>query len=241
MGNNKIKPIVFIISYNRPLYLWVTLDSLYRKTTGDVKFILIDNASTDPMVKNVIKGFERRNMFHKVYMMQKNLKQNFINVLKNHKSELKDFHFFVESDVEVITEGWDEILIKHFLSDNYGFLGCAIDKSDFIDKESLSDNSAQTNFLIKANSPERKYLLEGKGVTNLFPPGRITIRKTNLILDNIDNIKLIYNDSPLTEKAKRLGYKIGIVKEVKHRHLSLLNYYDYFKYDRNNRNKFFNS
>jgi hypothetical protein len=232
-------PIAFIISYNRPIFLWVTLDSLYRKTSKNIKFILIDNNSNDPLVKNVIEGFKRRNMFHKVYMMNTNSKENFLNVFNNHKNELGDYFFTIESDVEVITKDWDKKMIKNFTSDNYGILGSAVDKDDFINPDSLKEKSSTNNFLIKANSPERKYELNGNGIINVFPPGRITIRKTEIILSNINNIDKIYNDSDFTKTSKSLGYKIGIIKEIKHRHLSLLNYYDYHNYDKNNRNKFF--
>ena len=42
---------VFIRTWNRPLHLWACLDSVYRSTKYPCRFILLDNHSTDPMVK----------------------------------------------------------------------------------------------------------------------------------------------------------------------------------------------
>ncbi len=44
-------PFVFILSWERPIYTWVCLDSLYRETNSPAKFVIADNASRDPMVK----------------------------------------------------------------------------------------------------------------------------------------------------------------------------------------------
>jgi hypothetical protein len=234
-----MKPIVFIISYNRPIYLWVTLDSLYRKSSKDCRFIIIDNASTDPSIKNVIHAFERRGMFYKSYMMPDNKRSNFIDVIKRHLYELGDYHYFVESDVEVLTQNWDKLMLKYFNSANYGFLGSAIDKRDFVSPGDLNENNDKTRFLIKAASPERKYALDGQGISDVQPAGRITIRKSSIIQQSLDRVDLIYNDSSLNRLSRQLGFKTGIVKEVKHRHLSLLNYFDYHNYDPTARNNFF--
>lgn len=40
----------------------------------------------------------------------------------------------------------------------------------------------------------------------------------------------IYSDCRFGKKIIEAGYKVGIIKELKHRHLSLLNYYDYDDY-----------
>jgi hypothetical protein len=58
------RPItVFIHSYNRPLYLWASLDSLYRGTRHPHRFVFLDMASDDRLVRQVVAGFERRGMF----------------------------------------------------------------------------------------------------------------------------------------------------------------------------------
>ena len=51
---------VIILSWNRPLYLWAALDSLYRHTRQPARFILVDNNSDDPGVRDVVTGFTRR-------------------------------------------------------------------------------------------------------------------------------------------------------------------------------------
>jgi hypothetical protein len=58
------RPItVFVHSYNRPFYLWASLDSLYRSTRHPHRFVFIEMDSDDPLVRQVVAGFERRGMF----------------------------------------------------------------------------------------------------------------------------------------------------------------------------------
>jgi len=231
-------PYIFIISRNRPIYLWITLDSLYRKTSGNCNFILIDNGSDDNAITNIIKGFDKRNMFFKKYLFKDNNRINVLKTINDHIKNIGDFHFMVESDIEILTDNWNEIMIQYMKSDNYGLLGSAIDTKDFINIDKIDKNPIN-NFLIKANSPERKYIFSGTGVADMQPAGRITIRKTKIIADNINNPNRIYNDSDLNRIIKQEGYKTGVIKEVKHRHLSLLNYYDYSDYNPKTRNDFF--
>ncbi len=47
-------------------------------------------------------------------------------------------------------------------------------------------------------------------------------------------------DTVMHERALALGYKSMISTEVVHRHLSLLNIYDYWEYSRTERDSFFN-
>jgi GT2 family glycosyltransferase len=63
---------VLITSYNRPLYLWACLDSLYRHTRHPHRFTIIDMASEDPLVDEVIAGFARRGMFTEVIRAPRN-------------------------------------------------------------------------------------------------------------------------------------------------------------------------
>jgi hypothetical protein len=229
-------PIVFIISHNRPIYLWVTLDSLYRKTVGNCRFILIDNKSTDTLIYDVINSFSNRGMFHKKYLMEENDVNNLRKVFKE-QDDIGDYHFLIESDVEVLTHNWNNIMYKYFTSDNYGFLGSAVDKSDFVDL-SGDEKNGNNIFLTKTESPERSYPLDGEGVIDVIPPGRLTIRKTQVVRDSIDTI---HRDSQLTQFTKDAGYMTGLIRDVKHRHLSLLNYYDYNGYSQNERDNFFNN
>lgn len=63
---------VLVFTWNRPLYLWVCLDSLYRYAKHPARFVLVDNGSTDPHVPQVVEGFVRRGMFTYVELAKDN-------------------------------------------------------------------------------------------------------------------------------------------------------------------------
>ena len=63
---------VLITCHNRPLYLWACLDSLARHTRHPRRFTMLDMASADPLVAQVIAGFERRGMFSQVIRAPRN-------------------------------------------------------------------------------------------------------------------------------------------------------------------------
>jgi hypothetical protein len=63
---------VFIISRNRALYLWASLDSLFKYTKHPHHFILGDNGSDEPLVQPVIEGFSRRRMFARMLLRERN-------------------------------------------------------------------------------------------------------------------------------------------------------------------------
>jgi hypothetical protein len=215
------------------------LDSIFRKTDAECKVVLIDNASPDPMVKEIIKGFKRRSLFHEVHCMEDNKRANVIDTMKKYESELGDCFFRIESDVEILTDKWMDIMLEYFTED-YAFMGSAIDRSDFINPSTIKDTK-ENRFLTKWTSGERKRKIEGEGVLDMIPAGRLTLNRTELLFPALANNKEMYNDTTFGKFIRKKGYKAGIVKEVRHRHLSLLNYYDYSDYAFDNRMGFFQS
>lgn len=57
---------IFLVSWGRPIYLWVCLDSLWRLTQTATRVILLDNAHPDPLVGKVIEAFQRRGLFAEI-------------------------------------------------------------------------------------------------------------------------------------------------------------------------------
>jgi hypothetical protein len=193
----------------------------------------MDNNSRDPLVRNVIDGFSRRGLFHELHMMDSNNRSNFVKVFNKHLSDMGDYHVFMESDVEILTKGWLSKMIHYFQSDKFGMLGSAIDQDDFIDVDKVGKKDKE---MAKIRSRERTYDFSGEGVLMNRPAGRLAVRKTKLIAGNIESL---YNDNDIIPFVESRGYKVGIVKEVVHRHLSLLNYYDYDNYNMARRMDFF--
>src|SRR5690349_290753 len=93
---------ILILSWNRPLYLWASLDSLYRHTRQPARFILIDNNSDDPEVRAVVKGFERRAMFHTVEWAPVNSPTRAHAAMRKYRSLFGGFFVYVECDTVVL-------------------------------------------------------------------------------------------------------------------------------------------
>lgn len=232
---------VFILTYNRPLYLWACLDSLFRTTRHPAKFILADNGSTDPLVRDVIRGFERRRMFHAVHLCEDNRTDRLKWMIEQHRHELGEFFGFVECDVIVkdSPEGWLAPMLRILRADpDLWMLGSLIDKRDFVDlafarSVDPSLSREQVDFLIKAHSPERQAVdTSHRLIEPHNPPMRLLLLRTK-VLEKV----VIRSDFEIYEQIKSLGYKAKITTGVVHRHLSLLNFFDYPGYDAAERNE----
>jgi GT2 family glycosyltransferase len=239
-------PIAFIISWQRPLYLWACLDSLYRNTKVPCRFVLIDNASADPVVHQVIEAFEARGLFHRVHKRTENSPRALPEAIKAYaeSGELSDYFCKIDGDVVVLPGEpcWLERFMQVADSNpEFAMLGSLVDKSDFVDpvwaaKRFPGITPDQLSFLVKDKSPERK--LQESYTEPLIdpfnPPGRLMYLKREMIeRGGLLRDKLLY------ESAKRLGYEAAIVTSVRHRHLSFQNLYDYPEIDVAGRNQFF--
>ena len=248
---------VFILSLNRPIYLWASLDSLYKYTRFPSRFILGDNGSDDPLVPGVIEGFQRRGMFHRVFMRPVN--DNYlVEFLFRENLDLLTGKYvaYIESDVMVFqqTPCWLTRFVDHMERDEkLAMLGSLVDTSDFVDydqgqKVAPGNSEEQVRFLVKAESPERDLAALRDDARELLyipadfphnPPGR-------LLIFRVDALRFLssLNLRPLTDKIAsdallRAGYKTAIATTVMHRHLSLANLFDYPDYDRKLRDQFF--
>jgi len=235
---------VFILSYNRPIYLWVTLDSLARATKrSDVRFVIQDNSSTDPLIRKVIRSFERRGLFHRVILSDKNDAQAVNRWLEESGDSLGEFFGFVESDVYVYEHSlcWiDRMLVSMVEDPRLAMLGSQIDKADFVPLESVQDRhdeplSRQAAELIKANSLERvsPTLAYGELGSPHNPPGRLMLLRTEAIRRTG-----FASDGVLAKRLESLGYRTAITGSVRHRHLSLLHIFDEPDYDFDRRDTF---
>ena len=231
MSEKKIK--IFIISKDRPIYLWNCLDSVYRLKSDHSEVILFDNASNNETLE-VIKSFDSRNLFKKLYLFDKNDKDIFHKTIL-HENCGGEYFIFIESDVEILTKNFDLILLK-LMEENksYGFIGSRIYKEDF---HEIIDTNKNENHLLKKFSPEKNYNFDmSLKINNLQPPGRLVIIKKGLFT----NFNKPLNDSDFHNYVLQKNHKCGISTEVLHRHLSLLNYFDYPQYNMKNRNNYFN-
>jgi hypothetical protein len=232
------RPItVFIHSYNRPLYLWASLDSLYRGTRYPHRFVLIDMASNDPQVRQVVGGFERRGMFSEVVWSPHGDVDSFWALLWPRLEEIGPFFAYCQTDV--VIEATDPCWLTTFATlmqdaPRLAMLGSVIDKHDFVDFDEARRLEPQAedcrlHDMIKLFSPERAQdpsTAEGPIFSPHNPAGRLLMMR-NAALAEVG----AGDDGSLHQKFLAAGYETGIATAVRHRHLSLLHVYDYPQYD----------
>jgi hypothetical protein len=244
-----MRPIdVIISSYNRPLHLWASLDSLCRCTQYPHRFVLLDMASDDPLIPRVIAGFERRGMFSQVIRSPRNHPQEFWKAVWSLVAGGGEFIGHVDGDV--VVEDSEPCWLGAFVAlmeRNRGLamVGPRIDKRDFISWENAREiapdiDEERLADLIKLKSPERHQDVSQGGARDLVyphnPPGRLLLmRSWALALVGAGT------DGALDRKLRDAGYETGIATGVRHRHLSLLNLFDYPDYDVANRDAFMSS
>jgi hypothetical protein len=237
---------VFIVSWERPIYLWLCLDSLYRHTQHPRRFVLVDNASTDPLVHQVIESFERRELFHAVHRMSTNSPANMNSVLRRYLPDLGRYVGYVESDTVVLPTPsgcWlRELLTLCEANPDLAMLGSYCDVDDFVAVDvarRLHPELSERELigLVHGNSPERTLSAEPPAeqiVSPFNPPGRLVLFRAAAIAKN----------GFQTDYAKHCdlvasGWQTGISTAVRHRHLSLLHVFDEPSYDTTARAEWF--
>jgi hypothetical protein len=235
-------PIIFILSWNRPIYLWACLDSFYRATRSPCRFVIADNASSDPLNRHVIEGFRRRGMFHAVHLCEENDPFRFKWLIERYWNDIGDSFVFVESDTAVVDPGrcWLKIMREHLAPGHVAAIGSRVEQGDFVDRQAARVLEPQMppeelDFLIKTNAPMRKYEhTDAPLVEPHNPPLRLLMMKKSAYA-GIE----FGDDTSMYRQLRAQGWHCPISTEVAHRHLSLLNIYDYPDYSRALRDDFF--
>ena len=245
---------VFVISWGRPLYLWSCLDALYRLTRTPARIVLIDNFHPDPLVQEVIKGFERRGLFAEVVRFKTNSFENIRKAYQERLANIGPLHVYMESDCVICDQPgcWLETMLNSMQSHpNLGILGSLIDTTDFVPAETAlrltGGDEASAEFLAKLRSPERQFASEPSwsDTSREFfltkapcpianAPGRLMMLRTELMSELGFHL-----DADLARLLRERGFDSAVTPLVKHRHLSLLNIFDYAEYDAVHRNSFF--
>jgi hypothetical protein len=245
---------VFIVSWGRPIYLWSCLDTLFRCTRSRANFVLLDNAHPDPMVGEVIRGFERRGMFSEVIRFPNNSWDYIRSAYFERLAGLGPYHVYMESDCVIGTSEpcWLAAMRRIMEgSPRLGMLGSLIQPEDFVPAEvarKLTGGSMQeAEFLAKLASPERGFIEDPRWADSQAdyfltdppcpisnPPGRLMMLRTDAMLH-----LGLHLDAVLSQLMRDSGYLAGVTPRVRHRHLSLLNIFDYDGYEERQREKFF--
>jgi hypothetical protein len=164
-------------------------------------------------------------------------------LVDRHKEDLGEFFAFVESDIYVYDseKGWLQTLLDHMreLPDLF-LVGSLVDKSDFMELEDAKRRfpeipDDQLEFLVRIKNPERlPYDTKAPLIEPHNPPGRLLLFRTEML-----NYVPIQTDGKMYASLKALRLSCLISTRVVHRHLSMLNIYDYWDYDHRQRQAFF--
>lgn len=224
----------FIQSWERPLYLWPTLDSLFHHTQKELKFVIMDNNSQDPLVHQIIAGFERRGMFEDVLLFKDNNPQRMNDVFKDYRSKIDEFFYFCENDVIVPSNicwatNYEEIYRAH---EKVGMIGSTCELYDFPSVEQVMAafpdmEGRERIFYTKENVPEMR--IETLDTSKLGeksilknPPGRLVLIDA-AALDQTG----YQTDFALATKMQEIGYDWLISTGFRHRHIALAQAFDY--------------
>ncbi|WP_428034259.1 glycosyltransferase [Amphritea sp.] len=243
-GKDSLVPIIFILSWNRPIYLWVCLDSIFRNTKAKCKVVIADNNSNDPMVRSVISSFEERGLFYKVYSCLENDPFRLKQLVDLYWDEIGDYFVFIESDIEImpIKEScWLSKFTEYMdLDEKLGIVGSRVYQDDFVSKGFAKEirpgiDESDLDFLIKSKAPMRDcYDTSESLISPHNPPLRLLMLRKK-VYEKIG----FGRDTQIHFRTIKEGYKSAISTEVVHRHLSLLNIFDYYSYSGNHRDAFF--
>lgn len=245
---------VFVISWGRPLYLWACLDALWRHTTSAARIILLDNAHPDPLVNMVIEGFDRRGLFSEIVRFPTNSFENIKSAYRERLDGAGPFHVYMESDAVICERKgcWLAEMRRIFQTNpQVGMLGSLIEPNDFVDPTAalrlVGGDIEQARFLAKLESPERGFI--GSPAWDELdrdyfyaeppcpignPPGRLMMLNTDCMRETG-----FASDGLLAAAFRRRGMRPALTARVRHRHLSLLNIFDYADYDNKHRDLFF--
>ena len=162
-----MSPYCFILSWERPIYLWATLYSLYRNTSANMNYVLVDNASKDPLVSHVIRSFERRGMFAEVRTYDNNSPKRLQLIFNEYADRLGEYFFFTENDVivpELVcwASAYEEVFRAH---SRVGMVGSLCEPDDFVDRDTVLRempklSSRELEYYVRAKSCERDAILE---------------------------------------------------------------------------------
>ncbi len=146
--------------------------------------------------------------------------------------------YFVLLDSDIIVEQTDPCWLTQLIElaerrHELGVIGSCVDTSDFVDpqtaRQALPDMpQAELDDLIKAHSPERRLPKSRSEIIQPFyPPGRLLLLRTEIFRER----GLQIGNARICRAVQEAGYDHGIATGVRHRHLSLMNFYDYPEYD----------
>ncbi|MEO1554847.1 MAG: hypothetical protein AAFS01_00330 [Pseudomonadota bacterium] len=213
----------------------MTLDALSRTTETDHRLIVYHHRTGPSDNDTILGAFRERGIIHEIFEQEgEKFDWDVFQTFARSRLAPEDLYlFFIENDVIVQSaQGcWIARMVETMDADpRLAFLGAAIDKSDFIAPGQLADQlgrplTEHERALIKADSPERKQAFKpGQLLYNGHTvPGRFFCLRIAALEAGVPTLL----DSAMDRFFREQGWTTGVLRTVRHRHMSLLNYFDY--------------
>jgi hypothetical protein len=198
------------------------------------------------LVGHVIASFEKRGLFREVVRFPTNSFENIKSAYRERLQHVGPLHVYMESDAILCERSgcWlGEMQRIMAANPAIGMLGSLIEPRDFVTAEVAlrltGDDPATAAFLAKLGSPawadtSRDFFSTEPPCPIANPPGRLLMLRTDSMVD----IGL-QPDADLAAEFRRRGMRPSVTPLVRHRHLSLLNVFDYEDYSRDARDAFY--
>lgn len=225
-----MKADIYIITHNRPYYLFMTLDALTKNTDFDCRIFVGDNNSDTDENENILKTFKYcRQSINDFILFNKNSILNRNELIKKFKPK-NEFIVIIDDDI-LVPKRWLTQLVdvlKH--EKEYGALSLNISEDDRPDPNNklTPDYWNANKDLIWTKKYNDDYLIRTDTVAGLV------ITKTSLFFD----IGKFHRDCYYSTQVRKKGYKVGYLKNIYMRHLGYNMFYDYPDY-RGKRDEFF--
>jgi len=196
--------------------------------------VLFDNASKDPLVSQVIRAFDRRGMFAEVRLCGENDPNRVQKIFDEYQSKLDRFFYFCENDVMVPAHPcWASVYANIFDSHpNVGMVGSLCEPDDFVSesdvrREMPNISQSECRYYCRTDSyGERDFSVtldrEIGSADFPNPPGRLLLLATEAVARCG-----VRTDHALANKMESEGFSWYITQKFRHRHLSLMSFYDY--------------
>jgi len=201
------------------------------------------------MVRQVIRGFERRATFEEVVYLEKNDREWAEPFFASWHEKAGEIFYFIESDTVIQDDFSQACWTDRFqavmdANPKLAMVGSAIDRTDFADAGDLEQRlgrplAREEQDQIKLLSVERTMPAIGSGevVSPFNPPGRLLALRTRPVQLHLGTV-MQWTDDEMHRILINNGWETGIFGGVVHRHLSLLNYFDYPDYSMEARDQY---
>jgi len=185
-------------------------------------------------------------MFDRILRAERNDPRILAELAYRELSDWAPYVAYVESDVvvEETAPCWLERMAALMEErPRLAMLGSAIDRRDFVDPAKVEglrgdEDPIAWRARLKADSLERGQDIAEAGDAPLFRPHNPAGRLLLLRVSAMQEIGLITNDAALDGALRAAGYETAIATRVRHRHLSLVQVFDYPGYDMALRDRF---